>query len=194
MAGRIPQVALAGNGSSLWVNHDTYQTPPAITLAGFVTPAAVLTWAVQYTCDDIGPGALRPVQLSQTTTVITVTDSGPNLLSASGIALAPFGHGLSVGDWYKLQGTGIANVDGEYAVTTVPTPNTLTLTSLVSQTVSSSIGQAVSARVFPHATLTGQTARATGNYAFPVKASRLVVSGYTSGTAFLEVLQGGMSS
>lgn len=189
-----PQIALSANGNSLWVQHDTYQTPPAITLAGFVSSTAVLTWAVQFTCDDIGPGApSRSIQVSQTTTVITVTDSGPPLKTTFGAPDAALGHGLSPGDWYKIVGTGVANLDGEYAVVTVPTATTLTLTSLVSQSASG-VGFGVGARVFTHSVLTGQTARAVSNYVFPVRASRLVVSGYTSGVAFLEFLQGGMSS
>lgn len=185
------QVALGANGNSVWVPHDPWQTPFCLTLAGFVSAGASLTWAVQYTCDDIY--AYRDISISQTTTVITVTDPGPPVQTSFGVAAATQGHGLSVNDWYKIEGSGLPNVDGEYAVATVPTATTLTLASAFSQSVAGA-AKGSGARVFPHATLVAQTGRATGNYAFPAKASRLTVSGFASGVAFLEFLQGGMSS
>jgi hypothetical protein len=43
---------------------------------------------------------------------------------------------------------------------------------------------------FPNAGLTSKTANDDGNYAFPVKAVRVTVSGYTSGNATLMIVQG----
>lgn len=180
------QLSLAGNGNTTWIPHDYYQTPPAITLAGYVSSGAVLTWAVQYTVDDIGAEGRRSVVVSQATTVITVTDFGP--------ANSGGNHGLSVGDYVSIQGTGLAGVDGEYNVATVVSATQYTVTSGTSQTVAATNAFVVTARVFTHATLTGQTGRLTGNYAFPVRGSRLVVTGFTSGVAVLQVMQGGMSS
>lgn len=185
------QIALAAAGVSIWIPHDYWQTPPAITLAGFVSNGATLTWAVQYTCDDIYDR--RPIRISQTTTVITVTDYGPNLKSAFGVADGPFGHGLVAGDWYKITGTGIAGVDGEYSVTTIVDANNITLTSAISQSVTA-VATGQSGRVFTHAVLTGQNGRANSNYQFPIRASRLQITAYTSGTAYLEALQGGTPS
>lgn len=45
---------------------------------------------------------------------------------------------------------------------------------------------------FPNDVLTGQTASADGNYAFPVTAIRLNVSAFTSGSAAITVIQGGL--
>lgn len=45
---------------------------------------------------------------------------------------------------------------------------------------------------FPHATLVTKTASSDGNFSFPVTATRLNVSVYTSGTATLTVIQAGM--
>lgn len=45
---------------------------------------------------------------------------------------------------------------------------------------------------FPHASLVTKTASSDGNYSFPVTATRLNVTIYTSGTATLTVVQSGM--
>jgi hypothetical protein len=45
---------------------------------------------------------------------------------------------------------------------------------------------------FPHATLVTKIASSDGNFSFPVTATRLNVSVYTSGTATLTVIQAGM--
>lgn len=41
-----------------------------------------------------------------------------------------------------------------------------------------------------HATLTGISASASGNFAFPIRACRLVGTAYTSGSGILTVVQG----
>jgi hypothetical protein len=46
---------------------------------------------------------------------------------------------------------------------------------------------------YDHATLTGKTASADGNYASPVTAIRLNVTPWTSGTATINVLQAGLT-
>lgn len=45
-----------------------------------------------------------------------------------------------------------------------------------------------------HPIVAGQTSTQNGNYAFPVKAIRLNVTVYASGSVYLRVLQGGKSS
>jgi hypothetical protein len=44
--------------------------------------------------------------------------------------------------------------------------------------------------VFPTDGLTGLTAKEDGNFAFPVRAVRITVSGYTAGDATLMIIQG----
>jgi hypothetical protein len=44
---------------------------------------------------------------------------------------------------------------------------------------------------FPHSTIAAQTTSKDGNYAFPVTAIRLNVTAFTSGSATLNLLQGG---
>jgi hypothetical protein len=178
-------------GYTKWIPHDYWQTPTSVTLAGFLATGASLTWEVQYTCDDIT--AAHPVTASQTTTTITVTDYGPPL-GPFGSA-GPNGHGLLAGDYVNLFGLG-SGMDGEYNVTSVTSTTVYTVTSATSQSATAGPGAAViSARVFVHPSLSGQTSRATGNYAYPVRASRLVVTAVTTaGPVYLEVLQGGMST
>lgn len=183
---RITEVSLSAAGSSRWIPHDYWQTPPAITLAGSVNSGGTLTWEVQYTCDDIGPGGLRQVSLSQTGTTITVIDSGPP--TRNGV------HGMTNGDYVSIQGTGIVGVDGEYVLGSVLGPTSYSVISGISQTVPQTVAQVITARVFTHSTLVGQNGRQVGNYQSPVRASRLTVTAYTNGTVSLEVLQGGMSS
>lgn len=43
---------------------------------------------------------------------------------------------------------------------------------------------------FKHSTLTAKTTNSDGNYAFPIRAVRLNVTAYTSGSASLKILQG----
>jgi hypothetical protein len=185
---RVTQVSLVSATQSSWIPHDYYQTPANIGLAGFISSGATLTYGVQFTLDDLGPGAERQVLTSQSTTVVTVTDNGPPGNGGT--------HGLSVGDYVRLYGTGIAGLDGEYvSVATIVSATQYTLTSLTSQTVSPAVpAKVITARVFTHAVLTAQTTRATGNYTVATRGSRLNVTAYTSGTATLEVLQGGMST
>lgn len=182
---RLTEVSLAALGNSPWIPHDTYQTPVGITLAGFISSGAVLTWAVQGTCDDVSSGAARPVFISQAANTVTITDLGPPSRLGT--------HGLSVGDDVTIQGSGIG-IDGEYGVATVVSATQYTVQSIVSQAKTSSVGKVISARVFPHAVLTNQNGRNQSQWGYPVKASRLVVTAYTGGVASLEVLQGALSS
>jgi hypothetical protein len=48
----------------------------------------------------------------------------------------------------------------------------------------------VTPTAFAHSTLAAKTANADGNYAFPIRAVRINVTAYTSGTATLTILQG----
>lgn len=181
-----------GVGFSKWVPHDIYQTPFNTTLALVFSNGSTVNATVQYTLDDIGPNARRaPVSISQTTTVITVTDLGdPNAQFPGGAQIA--GHNLLIGDYVQLIETGIG-IDGDYQVTTVPNATTYTLTSSISQSAVSPGGLIVAARVFNHAVLAAQTARNSSNYAFPVKASRLIDNSGV-GTVGMLVWQGGLSS
>jgi len=194
MAGRIQEVAFnftAANQFSEWIRHDYYQSPFCVALGVFFDEALAATLEVQYALDDSSEGGTRPVSISQTTTVITVTDYGKQVITGlNPSTLATSGHGLTAGDWVSLFGTGLG-INGEYDVASVTNANVYTLTSTISQTASA---QALvkSARVLPHDSLVGITARASGNYAYPVYMSRLFCTAFTTaGIGRLVAMQGG---
>lgn len=68
-----------------------------------------------------------------------------------------------------------------------------TLTFKVQHTFDDIFDSTVTPTWFDHSSITGKTANTDGNYAFPVKAVRLTLTAWTSGTCTLKVLQGGQS-
>lgn len=190
----------AVNQATPWIKHDYYQDPFCVSLAFYPGSGLAGTFAVQYILDDMSQAAKRQVLLSQSTTVITIADGGQQILvggvtaaGALNTSLQSPGHGLAVADYVELAESG--QFDGGWPVVTVPDAQHYTFTSLLSQTVAAYIVSARSGRVQPHATMTGMTARTSGNYAFPVWASRLVCTAFTSaGVGYLVAMQGGESS
>ena len=65
-----------------------------------------------------------------------------------------------------------------------------TNTTDVEHTFDDIYDSSVTPTAFKHSTLVGKTANADGNYAFPIRAVRLNVTAYTSGSATLTILQG----
>lgn len=205
---RPTQVSLSAAGYSPWIQLDYFQTPFCASVAAICSGTVNLTYNGQYTIDDTfadpGPGSggvgwYRPVQISQTTTVITVTDAGPPGNGGT--------HGLSAGDYVRLVGTagftagGVAgNVDGDYNVASVTNATTYTLTSGTSQSFTGGPGsRASSARIWTFsgmsAVVGGTTARTIvsipgATVAGPVTGVRLYLSAWVSGTCALTVLQG----
>jgi hypothetical protein len=177
---------LSANGDTPILNLDYIQMAFGVGIGVYFSEdAATITWSILTTFDDFGPDNFQPVSLSQTTTVITVTDAG---LPARG--------GVVVGDVVIIQGSGQANVDGQYAVATAPTPTTYTLTSAVSQSFTG--GPFTKASVFhmfaaPTA-LTAQTAKGTGSLAHsttgPVTGALMRMTGRTAGSASVLWVQG----
>lgn len=66
-----------------------------------------------------------------------------------------------------------------------------TLTYKVQHTFDDVFDASVTPTWFDHATITGKTANFDGNYAFPVRAVRLNVTAYTSGSVTMTLLQFG---
>lgn len=64
-----------------------------------------------------------------------------------------------------------------------------TLTYKVQHTFDDIYDSSVTPTWFDHASITGKTASSDGNYAFPVRAVRLNVTAYTSGSVVMTVLQ-----
>ena len=187
-------MAAAGSATP-WIKHDIYQDPFNVTLSVFFDSVLAGTLAVQFVADDQSQTSERPVQVVQTaSTTATITDYGPQNVNG-GLANAGwpgnFGHGLLTGDIVFLVGTGVG-IDSAlqgYPVT-VTGVNAYTITTGISQTVNVG-GRVTSMRVLTHGTLTGLTARAAGNYGFPVWASRLIATAVTTpGKAYLVSTQG----
>lgn len=65
-----------------------------------------------------------------------------------------------------------------------------TLTYKVQHTFDNVMDASVTPTWFDHDTLTGQTASADGNYAFPVRAIRLNITAYTNGSVTMTLVQG----
>lgn len=185
---------------SPWLKHDYYQDPFDVSLGVYFGSGLAATLAVQFILDDMSQASKRQVLLSQALTVITIQDSGPQILTsgttpagAVSTALAAPGHGLAANDFLQLMESG--QFDGGWNITAVASAQQYTLTSLLSQTVAAQLVSAVSGRVQTHATLTGLVARANGNYIAPVFASRLICTAFTSGgVGYLTAIQGGESS
>lgn len=170
---RPVKVTLSAAGNSPWIPLDIGQAQFSVSLAAILSSGAVLTYSVQNSFDPVNE--LRPITIARAATVATVTD---------------IGHRLSVGDGIIITGSGDANLDTQIAnVATVVDANTYTYT--VSNTgATSATAQAANMRQFPDAILAAQTTRLEGNYILPVRACRLVVSAYTSGSIDLIVIQG----
>jgi len=181
---RPTQVTLSAAGNSPLIFTDYEQTPFCLSLAACCTSGATLSYQPQVSIDNPSPEWYRGVTVSQTTTVITITnDYGPPGNGAT--------HGLSVGDIVQLIGT--QGDDGLYPVASIVSATSYTLTSPTSKSFTGGPGsQATSFRMFPSyvAVVGGTTARTLSSYVVPISCVRLVVSAYTGGSCTLTVLQG----
>lgn len=171
-------LSAAAAGNSAWAPTNYLQKPFSVSLGASITSGAVLTYKVQHTFDD--PQKVRPItSLVRAGTVATVVDPD---------------HRLSVGDSLNVMNTGDANLDGSSIdVASVVDANTYTYTVANTGILVPAAPwnvRIVSLRVFDHAQMTGLSARADGNYAFPIGACRIKVTAYTSGKVDLEVTQG----
>lgn len=68
--------------------------------------------------------------------------------------------------------------------------NTGTNTYKVQHTFDDIFNSSVTATWFDHASITGKTAAADGNYAFPITAVRLTVTAWTNGSCTMTVVSG----
>lgn len=171
------KLTLGALGNTPWVPLDYLQIPFAVGMAAIPSSGAVLTYSVQNSFDTMEDQDL--IKITRAGTVATVTDVA---------------HGLSVGDGIVITNSGDANLDTQIAnVATVVDANTYTYTVANTGLTASITAKVLQMRQFPDAILFNQTVRAEGNYAFPTRACRLVVSAYTSGTVDLIILQGARS-
>ena len=159
-------------GSSRWVTIDSMQPAFGVGLGVSIAYGAVSpVYTVQHTFDPTD-GQARQVSIACTaSTTVTVTDVA---------------HGLSTGDSVTINATSNSAINGSFDVT-VTGADTYTYTT--TSTTYNGMANCLSFRVYPHAILVNQNARADGNYAFPIYACRVkLVSG--TGTISLSVMQG----
>lgn len=196
---RPVRVTLNAAGYSQWVPIDYIESWFGVGLGVALSEDGNLTYSVQFTFDDPRidtSDSTSLVTISRTTTVATVTDSGP----------LGIGHGLTTGDSVLIKGSGSANLDsavgaggvapfgqGDIGLNVASTPSISTFTYAVANSGATADGgnaHIARMRVFNHFTIATQTTRQNGSLNYPVKAVRLYVSLYTAGFADLTILQG----
>jgi hypothetical protein len=172
-------VVLRADGNSEWIRLNWEQNNFQVSLAGLVFESANLSWTVQHTYDDFN--VKRPVSIARVTTTATVTDTGPDGL----------GHRLTTGDCVIIQQTGSSNLDTPEAGAEITVVDATSYTYTVLDTgVTAATGLATPLRIFPHAVLAAETARADGVYTSPVTGCRLNVASFVAGGVELQVVQG----
>lgn len=173
-------LTLAAAGGSAWYPLSYYQNPFSVSLLYTPNADAVgITAKVQHTHDD--PQLARAVtSLTRSGTTATVVDPG---------------HGMATGDCLMVMNSGDPNLDTTVRVgadVTVVDKDTYTYVVANTGALAGSVNtRVVTLRVDDHPIMTGMAARTDGNYAFPVRATRLRSTAYTSGSASLTVTQGG---
>ena len=171
-----------------WIPLDYIESWFGVSL--FVTlseDASGMTYTVDFTGDDTGPVGVRPIKISRSGTVATVTDLGPVASQYKYDNVSR--HGLVAADSVVIQSS--LGFDGTYAVVTTPTPTSYTITVPNSGvTVDGGNAKVNALRVFNHTVLTAQTVRNFGTFNYPVRAIRLRLSAWTAGQATLCILQG----
>lgn len=172
---RPQQTILSSLGFSPWLNINRASPSFAIGLGVKLSSGASLTYSIQHTFDPLYE-ADKEWSASRTTTVGTITKVA---------------HGLSVGDWTKMDAAAPFNT--EYSVASVVGADSFTVTVPNSGITAVARGSSNlwTARVFEHDVMTGQIASGDGSYTFPPTACRLAVTTYVSGSASLNVIQAG---
>jgi len=175
---RTQLVTLAAVGNTAWIPVDNNKAAFGVGIGVMLTPSASLTYTVQHTHDD--PFLRKnPVSITRSATTVTV-----NLPS----------HGLSVGDFVHVEGANLTSSDvfnGDFSVAAITDANNFTYTvSNAGGATAATQAMVTTLRARPNGSLNSATASGDTNYAFPVRAIRLNISVYTSGTATMEINQG----
>lgn len=169
-------IRLSAAGPSNWIPVNRLQSKFNLALAGWIDDGSNLIWEVQHTLSSLDSSAERQVTITRAGTAATVVDPA---------------HGLDTGDSVIIMGSGDSNLEGTREVASIVDANTYTYTVANTGATSSAVGtRAKNLKVFIHATLTGQTGNADGNYAFPPTAVRFYVTTYTSGALNCKIVQG----
>jgi hypothetical protein len=166
---------------------------PTFNVALAVIPSnanTVLSVGIQYCLDD--QSILRPINWTQTTTTVTITDG----IYFPGSQTAGNPHGLKVGDSVTITGTavpgGSASFDGNYPVASVTNDQVYTITVVPSQTASGQAFIVPQRWVFTGVGIipAGTSARTYANTTQPATAFRANLVTLTGGTMDFIVLQG----
>lgn len=172
-------VTLAAAGFSPWMgaNWRAMNGVFAIGLGVKLSSGASLTYSIQHTFDEI----YTPTKLWSAARVGTTA------------TVTKVGHKLSVNDWIRIDPPALPPFVGEFPVASIVDADNFTFTVANSGATAVIFGSADihTARVFEHQTVTGFTASAFDNYAFPPRAFRLAVTTYASGSAELTAIQAG---
>jgi len=172
---RPTSVRMSAAGFSSWIPLNQYSDNFGVGLGATVSNDATLTYTVQHTFDDLY-ATRTDFSIARVTTTATVTMAN---------------HGLVAGDWIQVLNAGVP-LSGTFQVATVTNDGVFTYTVVDSGVTASADGATIqTARVFTHTDISGETTSQNGNYAFPPRACRLLVSAYTDGTVDLTVVPGG---
>lgn len=170
------KVTVSSATSSLWIPLNILATPFNVAIGCVCSSNKNFTYAVEYSHDS--PNLPVPCSISRSTTTATLT-----LVN----------HGLTTSDAIIVSGSGDSNLDGNYAVASVPNQNSITYTVVDTGATTSISAKVAPMRVFTHSTITAKTANSDGNIAFPVQAVRLTVNPWTAGYVTMIVTQSGIT-
>lgn len=177
-----------GTDKAMILPLDYIQLAYGVFVGGILTEdQSAITWTAYMTADDSSSDSYRNCSLSQTTTVITITD-----------ATLPTTGGVTTGDIVHIFNSGITtgSVDGWYTVTTTPSTTTFTVTSGTSQSKTGSpFTQYQMFRLFAApAAITAATTRVSASLSHsttgPVRGLAMKVSARTAGALIGVVVQG----
>lgn len=170
---RPKKQTLSALGSTDWIRVSHLTGAFAVGIGVNLSNGAVLTYSIQHTFDS--PTLFIDATIARVTTVATVTFANS--------------HGKAVGDSIVIENSGDTNLDGTFAIASVPTTTTLTYTVADTGIASASVKAALFS-VFNNDGLTAQTASEDGNYAFPPSMVRLTITAYTGGEATVNFIFG----
>lgn len=171
------QVAASSAAPTPWIPTSYLQNPFSVALFAAFESGGSGTYKVQHTPDD--PQAQHQVtSITRSGTTATVVDPA---------------HGLASGDNLQVFGSGDANLDTTQGLgvdITVVDANTYTYTVANTGATAAKVSVKVTTlRCFDHPLMTGLTAKADGNYAFPVQAVRARVTTPGAGNLDLTAIQ-----
>lgn len=152
--------------------------------------AATVNYTVFHTPDDTGPEGAQVASIARVGTTATATFLQPHRLQTNDMIIV-FSSGSTNLDSQLYSAPGAPGGQPLPYLVTVTSPTVLTYTvANAGATADGGNAKINCFRMFPHASLAAQTARADGNYAFSVRGTMLRANTLSAGTLYLDVLQG----